>query len=84
MDTQDPAGLVRAAAGDGPDRGLEAVKHLRKLVDDWEEEQVRRARLAGWSWADIAARLGRHRQAVHREYASRNMPTGPAGGASQG
>ena len=40
--------------------------------DDLEEalELVRAA--LGWNWAEIAKRLGRHRQAVHREYARRN------------
>ena len=74
MDSQnhspdDPAELVAQAASGPPERGLAAVAELRKLVDRWEADQVRRARDGGWSWADIAKALQRHRQAVHREYA---------------
>lgn len=63
--------LLRGALGDDPTPGLEAVARLRPLLDAWEEEQVYRARDEGWNWAEIAKQLGRHRQAVHREYARR-------------
>jgi hypothetical protein len=70
----DAVGLIQAAAGPDPDEGLAAVARLRPLLDRWEEAQVARAREAGWNWAEIAKRLGRHRQAVHREFARRNPP----------
>ena len=64
--------MVRAALGDDPAAGLAAVAALRPLMDGWEDRQVELARAEGWNWAEIAKRLGRHRQAVHREYARRN------------
>ena len=66
----DPVELVREATGSEAVRALEAIRELRPLIDKWERDQVHRARDAGWNWAEIAKRLGRHRQAVHREYAS--------------
>jgi ActR/RegA family two-component response regulator len=64
--------LVQAALAEDPAAGLEAVARLRPLLDTWEDLQVEQARSGGWNWAEIAKRLGRHRQAVHREYARRN------------
>ena len=78
MDTQSAAELVTQAAAGPPDKGLAAVAKLRKLVDEWEAAQVRKAREAGWSWAEIARVLDRHRQAVHREYAG-SMPRSGSG-----
>jgi hypothetical protein len=73
----DPLALVRSALAEDPAAGLEAVARLRPLLDAWEEQQVARARGAGWNWAEIAKKLGRHRQAVHREYARRGRLNGP-------
>jgi hypothetical protein len=56
---------VRAA---DPDTGLRAVARLRRVLDELECEQVAAAREAGWSWREIAARLGVSKQAVHRRY----------------
>ena len=67
----DPVQLVRQATGPEAGTGLEAIRQLRPLLDQWERLQVDRARQEGWNWAEIAKRLGRHRQAVHREYATR-------------
>lgn len=67
----DPTELVGAAMGADAGQGLDAIRQLRPLLDVWERDQVLRARDAGWNWAEIAKRLGRHRQAVHREYANR-------------
>ena len=72
----DPIELVRAATGSEAGAALEAIRQLRPLLDTWEREQVERARQAGWNWAEIAKRLGRHRQAVHREYATRRSERG--------
>jgi len=37
-------------------------------VDQLEAERVSAARRAGWSWHDIAVRLGVTKQTVHRKY----------------
>jgi len=54
-----------AAASTDPEVGLTAVVALRQLVEVLEELQVDRARQQGWSWRDIALRLGVTKQAVH-------------------
>ena len=69
--SSDPLQLVRQATGSDAGTALEAIRQLRPLLDEWEAQQVERARGQGWNWAEIAKRLGRHRQAVHREYATR-------------
>ena len=51
-----------------PDTGLRAVARLRRLAEQLEAEQVAAARRAGWSWQDIASRLGVTKQTVHRKY----------------
>jgi len=62
------ADLDRAAHGSDPDVALRAVARLRRLVEQLEAEQVAAARRAGWSWQDIAVRLGVTKQTVHRKY----------------
>jgi DNA-binding NarL/FixJ family response regulator len=62
------ADLDRAVRGSDPDVGLRAVARLRRLVEQLEAEQVAAARRAGWSWRDIATRLGVTKQTVHRKY----------------
>ncbi|MDW5328614.1 helix-turn-helix domain-containing protein [Plantactinospora sp. KLBMP9567] len=62
------ADLDRAAHGSDPDAALRAVARLRRLVEQLEAEQVAAARRAGWSWQDIAVRLGVTKQTVHRKY----------------
>jgi DNA-binding NarL/FixJ family response regulator len=61
-----------AAASDQPEVGLTAVVALRELVEVLEELQVSRARRLGWSWRDIARRLGVSKQAVHYKHGLRN------------
>ncbi len=64
--------LVEAAAGPDPEAGLAAVVALRGLVEVLEELQVGNARAQGWSWRDIARRLGvTTKQAVHYKHALR-------------
>lgn len=58
------------------DAGLRAVARLRRLVEQLEADRVAAARAAGWSWQDIAERLGVTRQTVHRKHHRR---TGWAG-----
>ncbi len=62
--------LATDAAGEDPDVGLRAVRALRILVERLEELQVDSARRQGWSWQDIAERLGVTRQAVHKKHAT--------------
>jgi hypothetical protein len=63
--------LMDAAAGGDPGVGLAAVVALRQLVEVLEELQVERARQQGWSWRDIASRLGVTKQAVHYKHGLR-------------
>jgi DNA-directed RNA polymerase specialized sigma24 family protein len=60
--------LDDAVHGTDLDVGLRAVARLRRLVEQLEAERVTAARRAGWSWQDIATRLGVTKQTVHRKY----------------
>jgi hypothetical protein len=60
--------LDNAVHGSDPDVGLRAVARLRRLIEQVEAEHVAAARRAGWSWQDIAIRLGVTKQTVHRKY----------------
>ncbi len=60
--------LASAASDTDPAVGLRAVVGLRKLVDQLERAQVRRARELGWSWARIAHELGVTRQAAYKKH----------------
>ena len=62
------ADLDLAAHGSDPDVALRAVARLRRLLEQLEAEHVVAARRAGWSWQDIAVRLGVTKQTVHRKY----------------
>ena len=62
--------LGKQAASSDPSIGLRAAAALRRLADQLEHEQVRRARMAGWSWREIALALEVSKQAVHHKYAS--------------
>jgi DNA-directed RNA polymerase specialized sigma24 family protein len=66
-----PADLVADAANDDPDVGLRAVAALRQLAERLEIVQVESARRLGWSWQEIAKRLGVTKQTVHRKYGNR-------------
>ena len=63
--------LVAAAADPDPEVGFAAVVALRGLVEVLEALQVDNARARGWSWRDIARRLGVTKQAVHYKHAMR-------------
>ncbi|HEX4704803.1 MAG TPA: AsnC family protein [Pseudonocardiaceae bacterium] len=63
--------LTEGAASNDPDVGLRAVAALRTLTEQLEILQVDNARALGWSWADIAARLGVTKQTVHRKHGHR-------------
>ena len=66
--TVEDAELVAQAASEDPEVGLAAVASLRALLAAVEELQVRRARELGWSWQQIAERLGVSKQAVHQMF----------------
>ena len=72
VDVTEGRRLVDAAASDQPEVGLTAVVALRQLVEVLEELQVSRARQLGWSWRDIARRLGVTKQAVHYKHGLRS------------
>lgn len=75
-----PAALAESSTSSDPAVGLRAVAALRRLVEQLEALQVHRARVLGWSWADIAGALGVSRQAAHKKHAGRSAP-GPGGSA---
>jgi len=47
------------------------VAALRALAERLEILQVQNARERGWSWQEIAERLGVTKQTVHRKHAKR-------------
>jgi DNA-binding MarR family transcriptional regulator len=63
--------ITEDAAGADPDVGLRAVAALRALAERLEILQVDNARRAGWSWQQIAERLGVTKQTVHRKHGRR-------------
>jgi len=63
--------LVEAGTNSDPEVGLTAVVALRQLVEVLEQLQVDNARARGWSWRDIARRLGVTKQAVHYKHGLR-------------
>ena len=65
------AEMAEASASKDPDVGLRAVAALRALAEQLERLQVDNARRLGWSWQDIAERLGVTKQTVHRKHGRR-------------
>jgi DNA-binding NarL/FixJ family response regulator len=63
--------VATAAASQDPDVGLRAVAALRVLTERLEVLQVDAARRLGWSWQEIAQRLGVTKQTVHRKHGRR-------------
>ena len=63
--------IADGATSNDPDVGLRAVAALRALTERLEILQVESARNLGWSWQDIAERLGVTKQTVHRKYGRR-------------
>ena len=63
--------IAQSAASTDPDVGLRAVASLRALTERLEIVQVENARKLGWSWQDIAGRLGVSKQTVHRKHGKR-------------
>ena len=60
--------LAEGAASNDPDIGLRAVAALTERM---EVLQVEHARKLGWSWQEIAVRLGVTMQTVHRKHGHR-------------
>lgn len=65
--------LVGAAGGGDPREELRVAAEARTLVERQQDTAVRRARVAGLTWAEIATHLGVSKQAAHRKYRGR-MP----------
>jgi IS30 family transposase len=65
------AQLTTSAASSDPEVGLRAVAALRALTERLEVLQVDNARSSGWSWQEIASRLGVTKQTVHRKHGRR-------------
>jgi hypothetical protein len=63
--------LAAATSSQDPEVGLRAVAALRGLLEVLEALQVDNARAKGWSWQDIASRLGVSKQAVHQRHGPR-------------
>jgi len=63
--------IAEGAASNDPDVGLRAVAALRALTERLEILQVENARELGWSWQEIAERLGVTKQTVHRKHGKR-------------
>jgi hypothetical protein len=63
--------IAEGAASNDPDVGLRAVAALRALTERLEILQVENARKLGWSWQEIAERLGVTKQTVHRKHGKR-------------
>ena len=63
--------IAEGAASNDPDTGLRAVAALRALAERLEILQVQNARERGWSWQEIAERLGVTKQTVHRKHGRR-------------
>ena len=66
------ATLANASSSRDPEVGLRAVAALRGLLEVLEALQVDNARAMGWSWQDIASRLGVSKQAVHQKHGPRS------------
>jgi hypothetical protein len=71
VDVEESRRLVDAGVDRDPEIGLAAVVALRQLVEVLEALQVDNARAQGWSWRDIARRLGLTKQAVHYKHGLR-------------
>jgi hypothetical protein len=78
VDVEESRRLMDAATSNDPEVGLAAVVALRQLVEVLEDLQVDNARAQGWSFRDIARRLGVTKQAVHYKHGLRARQKGRA------
>ena len=65
--------LIDSAGDDDPRRALAAAAELRRQAERLQDTAVRRARVAGLTWAEIAEHLGVTKQAAHRKYRGRGV-----------
>jgi hypothetical protein len=63
--------LAGLTADEDPELGLLGVVGLRQVAQVCEEHQVRQARAAGWTWAQIATALEVSPQAAHQRLAAK-------------
>jgi DNA-directed RNA polymerase specialized sigma24 family protein len=68
VEVEQVAKLALAAGDENPRAALSAAAELRRGAGRLEAAVVRQARMAGWSWAEIAGVLAVSKQAVHRKY----------------
>jgi hypothetical protein len=71
-DSSEATRLAAATGSQDPAMGLAAVAALRGLLEVLEALQVDNARSKGWSWQEIAGRLGVSKQAVHQKHGRAN------------
>ncbi|GAA1713010.1 hypothetical protein AB0K40_29345 [Nonomuraea bangladeshensis] len=69
--SDDLATLMRQTQDDDPLLALRATTALRRELERLEAGQVRRARVAGLAWSQIADAIGVSKQAVHKKYGRR-------------
>jgi hypothetical protein len=70
--------LARLSAGRQPLDLVADIPVVEDFVDDLAQARIADARAAGSSWADISARLGVTRQAVHKRFGGqRQRKRGP-------
>jgi DNA-directed RNA polymerase specialized sigma24 family protein len=62
---------IDAADGQDPHEALRVAAEARRKAERQQDAAVRRARVAGLSWAEIATHLGVSKQAAHRKYRGR-------------
>jgi DNA-directed RNA polymerase specialized sigma24 family protein len=62
---------VDAADGHQPHEALRLAAEARRKAESQQAAAVRRARIAGLTWAEIATQLGVSKQAAHRKYRGR-------------
>ncbi len=68
MGEREMSKLLRLVDDEDPLQALAAVAELQREVNRTVTAVVRRARVQGASWAQIAEALGVSRQAVHQKY----------------
>lgn len=70
--------LVDTVGDEDPRRALAGAAELRRAAEQLQGVAVRRARMSGMTWAEIAALLQVSKQAAHRKY--RGYTFGVGGG----
>lgn len=73
MEVSHLTALALAAGDDDPRAALRAAAELRRATERVEAQLVRRARIQGMSWAEVAAQLGVSKQTVHRKHGGRRI-----------